>query len=165
MEWIRNWVLGVTCAAMVAAAAQTLIPKGAVGRISRFTGGLLLLLAVVGPVFTLDESALSQALARWRESGTVSEVPAAAQVNGGAMEALIAQEAGAYIAGKAASLGAACTVEVEVRTEGEYPVPWSVEVTGELTEAQKEDLSWQIEADFAIPEERQTYRRGEGGAE
>lgn len=164
MEWIRNWVIGVTCAALVAAAAQTLIPKGAVGRISRFTGGLVLLLAVVNPVFTLDESTLAQALTRWRTTAGTAEVPAAAEVNGGALEALIAREAGAYIAGKAASLGAACTVTVEVRTEGEYPVPWSVEVTGELTQAQREDLSWQIEADFAIPEERQTYRTGEGGA-
>lgn len=163
MEWIRSWVMGVTCAALVAAIAQTLMPKGPVKQIGQFTAGLVLLLAVVGPVFTLDASTLSQALAQWRTSDTVS-LPASGTVNGAALEGLIAQEASAYIAGKAAELGAECRVEVEVsREQGDYPVPWSVTVTGALTDGQREDLAWQIEADFAIPAERQTYRTGEEG--
>lgn len=162
MDWIRSWVMGVTCAALVAAIAQTLMPKGTVKRIGQFTSGLVLLLAVVGPVFTLDESTLSQALAQWRESEAV--LPASGTVNRAALEGLIAQEAGAYIAGKAAELGAECQVSVVVRQgEGDYPVPWQVTVTGALTDRQRENLAWQIEADFAIPAERQTYRTGEEG--
>ena len=43
-----------------------------------------------------------------------------------------------------------------------YTMPYK-EVTGALTDSQREDLAWQIEADFAIPAERQTYRTGEEG--
>ena len=33
MDWIRSWGMGGTCAALVAAIAQTLMPKGPVKQI------------------------------------------------------------------------------------------------------------------------------------
>lgn len=56
MEVIRDWLVGITCAAMVVALAESLTPQGTIRKIGRFTGGLVLLLAVVQPVMKLDEA-------------------------------------------------------------------------------------------------------------
>ena len=45
----------------------------------------------------------------------------------------------------------------------EYPTPKVVTITGELSREEREALTEQIEADFAIPADRQYYESG--GAE
>ena len=44
MEIIRTWLLSVTVSAMVIAAAEALMPAGAVKRVGKLTGGLILVL-------------------------------------------------------------------------------------------------------------------------
>ena len=61
IELLRQWLTGVTCAAMIAALADSLTPAGTVKRIGRMAGGLLLLIAVVQPVLEVDFSALASA--------------------------------------------------------------------------------------------------------
>ena len=45
MGLVRQWLLGVTCTAMVLALAQALAPEGSVKKVCRLAGGLALLLA------------------------------------------------------------------------------------------------------------------------
>ena len=67
---VREWLLGVLCAAVLAALADRLSPQGAAGKIGRMAGGLLLLIAVVRPVVQADLSALASAsLPVWEEIG------------------------------------------------------------------------------------------------
>ena len=161
MDVIRTWLLGITCAAMVVALAESLMPKGAVRNIGRLTGGLILLLAIVQPVVSLDEDALADALARYR-SELSSYDTALEETNETLIKGIIAEQSGAYILDKAASLGIDCTVEVETKPgEGGDPVPHSVTIRGDLTDGEQEALSRQITADFAIPAERQYYESGE----
>ena len=47
LAWIKAWLLGITAAALLVAAAQSLMPGGAVRRVGRLTGGLVLLLALM----------------------------------------------------------------------------------------------------------------------
>ena len=130
LELIRGWLVGVTCAAMIAALAQSLTPAGPIRKIGRLTGGLVLLIAVLQPVLALDTTALSQALTDYRLD---------------------------------AELGIQCQVSVEAGGEGDWPVPTDVTVTGALTEDQRQALTREIEAGFAIPAERQHYESGETG--
>ncbi len=39
LELIRHWLVGITCAAMLVALAESLIPAGSIRRIARLTGG------------------------------------------------------------------------------------------------------------------------------
>ena len=164
MELIRNWLVGMTCAAMVVALAESLTPQGTVRKIGRLTGGLVLLLAIIQPVVKLDEGALANALAQYRTGLSVYD-GALEEENETLMKGIIAEQSGAYILDKAASLGITCTVEVETEPgeEGDYPVPHSVTVRGDLTAGERETLERQITADFAIPAERQYYESGEDG--
>lgn len=158
IELIRNWIIGITCAAIIVALCESLAPAGAVRKVGRFTGGLVLLLAVLQPVMKLDIRDLSGLLAQYRvEAGDYQA--ALEQTNEKLMKDIIEAETGAYILDKATALGVAhCRVDVvAVAGEGDYPIPETVTVFGALTEGQRRDLSRQIEADLAIPAQRQRW--------
>ena len=162
---LHNWLVGLTCAAMIVALAEGLTPPGAVKKIGRLTGGLVLLLALVQPVLSLDEETLSSALARYRAELSAYD-SALEEENEILMKGIIAEQSGAYILDKAASLGITVPLEVEVETmpvEGGYPVPYSVTVRGSLTQEEQAALAQQITAGFSIPEDRQYYESGESG--
>ena len=57
MSALRDWVLGVAAAAILAALAQTLMPEGPVKRVGKLTCGLVLLAAVLRPLPLFDPGA------------------------------------------------------------------------------------------------------------
>ena len=63
LAWIQRWLMGVTAASVLAAAAESLMPPGTIRRLGKLTGGLVLLLAVLSPIGQIDEDALARALA------------------------------------------------------------------------------------------------------
>ena len=75
------------------------------------------------------------------------------------MQAIIEEQAGAYIQDKAQELGIDCQVEVTAQGE-DYPIPQTVTIRGSLTAEQREALTRAIETDFAIPAQRQIYESG-----
>lgn len=162
MEWMKGWLFSVVCAAMVAAVADALSPKGLPKRLARYTGGLLVLLAVLGPVKQLDSNAIGDAMANWKgRYGEDAEV--FAQQNTEAAKAIIEAQTAAYISDKAAGLGITqCRVEVRCRmTEEGFPAPETVRVEGCGDETAWQSLSRAITADFAIEREAQTLERME----
>ena len=160
LNLIRQWLVGITCAAMVTALAESLCPAGSVRRLVRLTGGLVLLLAVLQPLVKLDTEALARALSEYRldVSGYSDQLE---EENERLMKDIIEEQSAAYIQDKAAGLGIDCRVAVEAAGDGDWPVPQMVVVTGNLTEEQRETLRRTIEADFAIPAERQRYESGD----
>ena len=160
MEWMKNWLFSIVCAAMVATVADALSPKGFPKQLARYAGGLLVLLAVLGPVKRLDSNAIGDAMAnlKGRYSGYTE---AFAQQNTEVTKAIIAEETAAYISDKAAGLGITqCRVEVRCRiTEEGFPAPDTVRVEGCGDEKAWETLSRAITADFAIEKSAQTLER------
>ena len=160
MELLRQWLTGVTCAAIIVALADSLMAGGTVRRIGRLAGGLLLLAAVVKPVLEVDLTVLSAASLRLEAEA----VPAAEEAGLDLMKSIIGEETGAYILDKAVELGISCQ-EVRVTCaveENGVPYPASVVLVGDLTEEEQARLSRRIEADLAIPAERQSYEKGGG---
>lgn len=158
IELIKSWLVGITCAAMVVALAEGLMPDGVVRKVGRLTGALVMLLAVIQPVLQVDGAALASSLTQYRAQAA-GYSQSLEEENQELMKKLIAEQAGAYILDKAQALGAAPT-SVTVTTEpgeGDYPIPSAVTVRGDLTEQQIAALTRQIAADFAIPAQRQTY--------
>lgn len=158
MELLRQWLTGVTCAAIIVALADSLMARGTVRKIGRLAGGLLLLAAVVKPVLEVDLTALSASSIRME----VESVPAAEEAGLDLMKSIIGEETGAYILDKAAELGVPCQ-EVRVTCaveENGVPYPESVVLVGPMSREEQELLSRRIEADLAIPAERQTYESG-----
>ena len=138
---------------MLVALAEALCPDGNIRGILRLTGGLVLLAAVLNPLLKLDTEALGRALAEYKLdlSAYSTELE---EENETLMKDIIEEQSAAYIQDKAA---------VEAEGGGDWPVPTAVTITGALTAEQREALTRAIEADFAIPAERQTYESGGEG--
>ncbi|OUO40015.1 stage III sporulation protein AF [Flavonifractor sp. An306] len=159
LDIIRQWLLGITCVALVAALAESLTPPGAVRKVGRLTGGLVLLIAMLHPLMALDQDALTRALTEYRlELSTYSDE--LEEENRSLMKGIIEERSNAYIQDKAEEMGIQCQISVEVGEEGDWPVPESVTVFGSLSEEQQAELTQAIEVDFAIPAERQSYQSG-----
>jgi stage III sporulation protein AF len=159
MELIRTWLIGVTAAALVAALADSLAPEGAVRKIGKLAGGLLMVVAILQPLVQLDDSALAAALAQTRLEAQGYST-ALEEENERLMKLIIEEQTGAYIQDKAAQLGVTCTAQVtcQENEEGEL-YPASVTVYGELSETQADALTRLIQGDLAIPAEEQHYER------
>jgi stage III sporulation protein AF len=159
MELIRTWLIGVTAAALVAALADSLAPEGAVRKIGKLAGGLLMVVAILQPLVQLDDSALAAALAQTRLEAQGYST-ALEEENERLMKLIIEEQTGAYIQDKAAQLGVTCTAQVTCQENGEGALyPASVTVYGELSETETDTLTRLIQGDLAIPAEDQHYER------
>lgn len=153
MGAVRAWLTSVVAVTLLLTVAQTLIPQGAVRKIAGFTGGLILLAALLQPVLQTERGGLrlefdgyADAVAQRR-----AELESAEEET---MAALIAEGAEAYISDKAAELGLEVTVRVRTEPgEGGTPVPGAAEVRGPRSEA----LASYMEEELGIPRERQVW--------
>ena len=60
MTGIKNWLLGITAAALAVSLAQALTPEGTVKKIGRLVGALVLLLAALRPLAGWGELCLKR---------------------------------------------------------------------------------------------------------
>ncbi|MEA4955601.1 MAG: stage III sporulation protein AF [Pseudoflavonifractor sp.] len=155
MTFLKEWLMGVVAAALGVALAQALTPEGTVKKVGRLVGGLVLLLAVIGPLGRLDPEDLAVTAAAYADIDQEEAEQGSEEV----MKTLIAQKSGAYIEDKGTALGCVCTAAVEVQKDDSgWPVPWSVQIRGSWTAEQKKALSRTVAEDLAIPAERQNFQ-------
>ena len=156
MAAAREWLCAVVAVTLLLAAAQTLIPEGAIRKIASFVGGLILLVTLLWPVLGADLERLNWDLDPYRTA--IEDRRAELEAAGGAeLEAVIAEETAAYISDKADALGLAVTARVQVRTRDGLPVPWAAELTGRRSE----ELAAWIEEELGIPRGRQDWHADE----
>lgn len=159
MELIRQWIVGITGAALILALTDALIPGGSAKKVGRLAGGLLMMLAVVQPLVGLDYDALAQVLSEYRVTAA-GYGDALEQENERLVKAIIEEQTAAYISDKAEELGMDCTAEVTYHYGTDGAVwPEFIFVRGHFTEQQREALSRYLEAELAVPEESQTFER------
>lgn len=160
---LREWLLGITAAAMLIALAESLIPPGAIRRIGKLSGGLILLIAVLQPMLTVEYSALSESFSRYRND--LGEYQAQPETgNFQIMKTIIEAKSAAYIQDKAEGLGIVCEAEVCCTADDtqSYPYPASVKIKGNLSAGQIRQLQELIEAELAVPAEEQSYSEEDG---
>lgn len=151
MEVLRTWIIGVTVSAMVLAAAQALMPEGPIKRVGRLTGGLILVLALLHPLVSLEYADLPDLRSELTEGTKRGEETA--------MKSIIEQELAAYIVDKGVALGAEVTAAVTcVPDENGVPIPQKAVVTGSLAPNQRDALSALVKNDLGIPIEGQFFQ-------
>ncbi len=158
IELIRQWVLGVTCAALLGALAVQLTGKGALGQVGRLVSGLVLLWSVLSPLPGVDIARLTQP---FLDAGTQTEQERRrlSEQTDVAMRTVIEQESGAYILDKAQRLGLEnCRVQVSCRLKDGVWLPWSVQVSGAGPSA---PLTQVIQDDLGVAGDRIFYEGGE----
>ena len=159
MDFLCDWMRGITVAAIILSLADSLMPDGAVKKIGKLTGGLLLMIVVLRPFLSLDYETLAGSIANYKfevqQHGAQVEV-----INTRLKKLIIEDRTGAYIQDKAGQLGLECTVEVDCRVkDDELIFPAAVVVYGDLTENQVSQLSRLIESEIAIPKDMQRFER------
>ena len=158
MSVLREWLFGITGAAMLVALAESLMPHGTIQKAGKLTGGLILMIAVIQPVHCVDYTVLSESFSRYRQDlGTYDVQPQTSNFQ--IMKSIIEAKSAAYIQDKAEGLGAVCEVTVCCSAEDiqSYPYPVETTVFGELSDDQIAQLKQLIEAELAIPPEKQQY--------
>jgi len=156
---IRQWLLGVTAAALVLALAEALARSGPAKKVCTLAGGLALLLAAVGPVVgVLDGSALTRAVEDWRNRSQDYELELEEQKDQFYL-AIIEEETAAYVMDKARELGLECSAEVTYGyDENGVPCPWEVTAQGVWTREQRAQLERLLEEELGVPAQRQHYK-------
>jgi len=154
-EFLRSWVLGLTGAALLCAAAEKLTPKGRVRSIVHLLGGVILSAALFAPLLEAVPEDYGLNLALYRESAAA--VSASGEEIARTLDRrIIEEQTEAYILDKARSLGAeigGAKVTLEWSTEGLwYPV------AADLDGPYHGGLSGILEAELGIPASRQSWR-------
>ena len=161
MTAVRNWLLAVIAVSLLCAAAEALMPQGAVKRVGKLVCGLVLLAAILSPLTGLDLSGSQRWLEDYLAALDLREAELEETVNG-QMKGIIEQEYAAYIVDKAAQLGLRCTLRVECReTEEGLYLPLRAEVRGPLSDSDQTLLIRLIAEDLGIPAEAQLYSKEE----
>lgn len=154
MELVRDWLLGVTGAAILASLADGLMPEGGPKRVGRLVTGLVVLAAVLRPVLGAGPADLDVFSGDWG-SETALRTQELTLQRQSYLESIIAREAGAYISDKAEELGLSCTARVTcVPGEEGVPIPHRAEIGGTLTLGQQQTLAGAVEGELGIPRDR-----------
>lgn len=157
MESLRTWLSSIVAVTLLLAIAQSLVPEGTLRRVAGFTGGLVLLVALLRPLLAGGLPDLGLETEEWTKA--IEEQQATLSRQGeDALAGLIAERTASYISDKGAALGLEVTAAVETRTGEEgVPVPYSVELEGPYSE----ELASYIADELNIPPERQVWNEQE----
>ncbi len=150
MQFFRQWLLGVVACALLTGAAEQLSPEGMGRRLIHFTGGLLLIAAMLRPLAQLE---LPEA---YGFAGSYREAVARLELElGDARERElrrgIAEELEAYIEDKAGQLGADVRAEVAMGEDGVLPERATLHGT------YSEPLSALLASELGIAKEKQIW--------
>lgn len=154
---MSGWFIGMACAAILAAVAQSIMPPGPVRQVGSLICAMMLLWATLKPItasFHLFGTVQLDTQA-WKIEEELEEKETQL------LKALIEQECGTYIVDKAASLGADCSaVVICVADETGAWLPGSCRISGQLTTQQRGELEQIISTDLGIAPEWQEYMGG-----
>lgn len=150
---VRAWLTSIVMVTLLLSVAQTLIPEGTIRKIAGFTGGLILLLALLRPVLGADLERLHLDLGDY-ERAIEERQEELASAGNTELKALIESQTAAYISDKAKALGLEVTVRVEAEAGADgIPVPAVADIQG----ARSEELASYMEQELGIPRERQSW--------
>lgn len=158
-EWMRQWILSVTCGAMIVSILQVVLPKSGIGAVGRLAGGLVLLAVTMTPLLTADMDTLEDYL----EEYTLSTEELEETSENRERELLcriIEEKLESYILDKVKEIGVECTVSVTCEwSEDGIPYPANAKIIHSGAERQLEQLAEKIEEDLGIPRKSQIYKR------
>ena len=156
MEAVKEYLFGVTVAALCSGILVSILgKKGMAAGTVKFFCGIVMLLAVMGPLVNIRLGSLGDVL----DDISLEAESAAAFGQDSAQKEycnIIKQRTAAYILDKAETLGAELTVEVTLNDEVP-PVPCAVRLCGVVTPYAKKVLSETISRDLGIKTEEQTW--------
>ena len=156
MQDLGQYILSVGMGALLAGIiADYTDGKSTTGTITRMVCGLFLAFTVINPLTSLNYGIL-ESFSQNLEQSAEPAVAAGTAMAEESMAQLIKQETRSYILDKATQLG--CELDAEVTVgQGQYPLPESVAISGNVTNQQRRELEAFMETELGIPKEKQQW--------
>lgn len=153
MAGIKSWLLGVVLTTFAAGLARDLAPAGKESAAVRLVGGLLLVLAILRPLGTVDWDDITLPVGQFAaQSQLAAEDYGEKHLE--ELSAVIAEKTAAYIWDKASALGADYRVTVSVSAgESGVPLPCSVTIMGPYSR----DLALWMETELGLDAGKQNW--------
>lgn len=123
MEGISSWIAGISAVALMVSVISVTAPKNSAGRVASMLGGILVLVALVSPIFDFETSEILSVGKVYEESVSqrVSEASARTdEVKNG----IIQKHLVSYVLKEADADESICKLNIEL--DGEMPVSASV---------------------------------------
>ena len=158
-DWVRTLAVGAVFCAVV----LLMIPEGSEKRAVRLTCALVLTVLLIAPLQKLDARRLTELIALQRLD-TAGFTEDADELSMELCTRIIREKTEEYIWDAARRLGIGkLGIRLRLKETGGLPCPWSIDLTGTVTDAQKEELSLRLEGDLGIPRQRQTWSVDDAG--
>lgn len=153
MREIGQYVVTLTCVALVCGLVPSLLRDGAAKTITRLVCGVFLTVTALGPLTDLELPNLERWSAEYESEGRAAAArgEALAQTE---KSIFIKEGLEAYILDKAARLGADIQVQVTLDADG---LPAKIQISGEPSEESRRMLTQIIQTDLGIPKEKQQW--------
>ncbi|MBO5340950.1 MAG: hypothetical protein J6A62_08135 [Oscillospiraceae bacterium] len=159
---VSSWLIAVTCAALIAAVVDSLMPGGPIRQVGKLACTLMVMWAVLQPLLSLQPGDPLEYLGGIRDQAAVQQEQLS-QVSGGLLKKLIEQQTAAYIVDKATGCGFSCQVEVTCEPgEAGTWVPCRVDVRAEdASDKQREALTQLIREEIGVSSQQLFWAGGE----
>ena len=156
---MKEWVMALVGVSFLAAAAQSLMPDGAVKKVGELACGLLLFLVVTGPILGARYDRLLDRVEDLQDQAQMIQQQTHEQGQS-LIRSFIERESRAYSQDKRDELDLDCQIEVLWDWSAEPPVPEGVVVTGQLSPEQRQQLSQTLQKDLDLTLEQIQWREG-----
>lgn len=157
---LRDWIFGLSAAAVMASCAHLLSPKGGVEKVTGFVCSLMLTTALVSPLMKLDVSASNWSMESYRQNVADLARDLESQQNRW-LRTYIEKQCAAYILDEAQVLGVTDgTAEVSATWDNGNWIPYTVSLKMTVTPEQKQKLSSWVVTQLGISEERLRWSGG-----
>lgn len=163
IDALRAWILRLTCAALISAAATALTPEGGVKKAVQFACGLLTVTALLSAAVSFRTVSFSRYTAQYRvQAEQIADGAESSSAN--LLRSGIEEKCEAYILDKGHEAGIDdLSAEVSAKwSEDGYWYPASVVIVSDATGSQQAALGRSIEAELGIPEESQVWSTKNG---
>lgn len=152
MEFFRQWLLGVVACSLAVTISTRLAGEGKTGGLVRFTGGLLLLCAMLRPLAQLELPETGWNMGGYRAAVAQLELELRGERENTLSDS-ISERLASYIEDKAGSLGMEVRATVAMELRNNVPVPVGVTLRGEYSA----ELADYVERELGIAQEKQTW--------
>lgn len=153
MEELRQYILGVTAAAMLCGAALSLSPEGTSRELLRLLGGIVLTVCLLRPLAGGGFSLELPEPDPWQGEQIAAEGEKEARE---ALNRIIKSETEAYILDKAAALEASVEVEITL-DQGDPPLPRDAVIRGRVSPYARGRLESILSSELGITKEHQQW--------
>ena len=154
MEQLRLWILGIAVTALLLGLGEALVTQKGIQRVLRLTGGVLLIVVLLGPLGRMSGVWQTVSLEDYRRevSGLEEELRSEQEEN---LSAIIESRLDEYIWDKAQAMGLDAAISVSTRSSGGgVAIPDRVTIDGPYNAA----FSRWLEEEMGVDAEHQIWQ-------